>query len=374
MNFVYGTPKNRTLEWVRGSSQDDLIFPLGGWDIVDGGSGSDTVVVSGVSSLFKLVQEDSATYIDTVSAASDYAERVQLLNVEKIQFSDAVVSLEVPRRWAGQAGDDEYLGGPVQDWLVLNGPRSQYTLEPAGNQWRVSDTLGLSGTDSLRSVERVRFSDGVALLTERAWLTQQPHGTYDDLPMGLYHFFIVAFGAVPGVTYMNQLAQAHRAGMSLLKIVEVFTGKPQFTDLYSPSLDRAELAEQLIAQIVRTSADDAAIEEATQDIQDALQVGWSLGKVLYTVFGNLAAKSHTDPTWGGTARLFQNQVNVAQYITDTLGVDTTDVGVLRTLLNDVHADSDTSTPEATAQLVGVAMDAAGYRDVFDGHTPWLSLA
>jgi len=231
----------------------------------------------------------------------------------------------------------------------------------------------LSGTDSLRSVERVRFSDGVALLTERAWLTQQAHGSYSELPVGLYQFFVVAFGAVPGVTYMNQMAEAHRYKMPLLDMVEIFTTKSQFTDLYNPGLSRLQLAEKLMECIVKTSADAPAIQEATDDVQKAMDAGWSLGKVIYTVFGNLAAKSPTDPTWGGTARLFQNQVAVAQYATETLNLDTTDIGVLQNLLNGVDADSNTSTPFATAQLVGMAMDAAGYRDVFDANTPWLAL-
>lgn len=373
MNLVYGTPQNRSLEWVQGTDLDDLIFPLGGWDVVDGAGGTDTVVVAANASAFRLVQEDSATYVDTISAASDFGGRVQLINVEKIQFTDQLVSLEMARRWAGQAGDDEYLGGAAQDWLVLDGPRDQYSLESVGSGWRVSDGLGFSGADRLQSVERIRFADGVLLLPEQTWLTQQNDASFSDLPLGLYQFFVVAFGAAPGVTFMGQLGQAHRYGMSLLDIVEVFTTKKQFTDLYPASLSTEALARQLMARIVKNSADDAAIEDAVQDIQAALGIGWSLGKVIYTVFGNLAAKRLDDPTWGATAQLFKNQVEVSRYVTDTLHLDTTDLGVLRQCLQDVDAHSDTHTSQAMAQLVGMALDAHGLRDVFDGHTPWLDL-
>jgi hypothetical protein len=108
MPNIYGSPNNTTFELIKGSNLDDLIFPLGGWDYVDGGDGIDTVVILGLSSQFKLVQENSITYIDAISAASKYANRVQLVNVEKVQFSDKVVSLETPRLMIAQAGDDEY--------------------------------------------------------------------------------------------------------------------------------------------------------------------------------------------------------------------------------------------------------------------------
>ena len=48
----------------------------------------------------------------------------------------------------------------------------------------------------------------------------------------LYQFFAIAFGAAPGVTYWGQLVEAAQAGMSVQRIVNVFTTKPQFTDTY----------------------------------------------------------------------------------------------------------------------------------------------
>lgn len=74
MPIIYGSPNNKTFELIKGSSVDDLIFPLGGWDYVDGGAGKDTVVVMGLSSQFKLVQDNSITYIDAVSSASAYSD------------------------------------------------------------------------------------------------------------------------------------------------------------------------------------------------------------------------------------------------------------------------------------------------------------
>jgi hypothetical protein len=371
MPNIYGTPNNKTFELIKGTNLDDLIFPLGGWDYVDGGAGTDTVVVVGLSSQFKLIQDNSVTYIDAVSSASAYADRVQLVNVEKIQFSDKVVSLETPRLMTAQAGDDEYQGGAGLDWLVYPSQRQNYDIQTIGSAWRVSDPLGQTGTDMLRSMDRVRFSDGVWLVKEGAWLSQTTHSDYTDLPLQLYQFFAVAFAAAPGVTYMNQLAEAYRYGLPVKEIVNIFTTKTQFTSVYDPGLSRSALAQALVNNIVQTSATEDAKREAATDIQAALDIGMTVGDAIYNVFGNLSRFSPTHPQWGGTAQLMGNQVNAARYATETLNLDSTDVSVLRSLLGNVSASSDTTTAQSTAQLVGVCLNAQGLVDAFAGHTPWL---
>lgn len=373
MPNIYGSPNNKSFELIKGSNLDDLIFPLGGWDYVDGGAGTDTVVVVGLSSQFKLIQDNSVTYIDAVSSASAYADRVQLVNVENVQFSDKLVSLETPRLITAQAGDDEYQGGAGLDWLVYLGERKNYDIQAIGTSWVVYDPQGQTGTDILRSMDRVRFSDGVWLVKESAWLTQTPHSPYADLPVELYQFFAVAFGAAPGVTYMNQLAEAYRYGLSVKEIVNIFTTKAQFTSVYGPGLSHSELALALVTNVVQTSATEDAKLAATKDIQDALDFGMTMGDVIYNVFGNLSRFRPTDTMWGATGQLMANQVNVARYATDTLNLDTTDVGILRSLLSKVSAGSETTTTQATAQLVGVCLYAQGLVDEFSGHTPWLAV-
>ena len=47
-----------------------------------------------------------------------------------------------------------------------------------------------------------------------------------------YQFFAIAFGATPGVEYMNQLDEAYSAGLTTQQIVNIYTTKPAFTALY----------------------------------------------------------------------------------------------------------------------------------------------
>jgi hypothetical protein len=191
--------------------------------------------------------------------------------------------------------------------------------------------------------------------------TATPAWSYAGLPEELYQFFIVAFGAVPGVTYMDQLAEAydwftvHQPVINPVKtIVDIFLTKPQYLNLY-PDLRDAAVRTNLVEDIVKTSATAQAKADAVADIGAALGIGWSIGDVIYTVFGNIAKKPFSDPTWGGTAKQFANEIVVAKYYTEDLHQSTADVDTLRDVARPVTDASDVSTPEAIATLIGVAL-------------------
>ena len=74
--------------------------------------------------------------------------------------------------------------------------------------------------------------------------------------------------------------------------------------------------------------------------------------MLCTVFGNLARNPLTDPVWGGTAKQFQNQMAVARYFTQQMGVETETLATLRGVIGSVTPDTDVSTVDNIAQIVG----------------------
>jgi hypothetical protein len=74
--------------------------------------------------------------------------------------------------------------------------------------------------------------------------------------------------------------------------------------------------------------------------------------MLYTVFGNLANMPLNDPTWGNTAKQFQNQLAVSRYYTEVLAVDTTDLARLQGVLTSITPDTDVSTAEKIVQIIG----------------------
>ena len=162
--LVLGKLHNQTRELLIGSSQDDTIYPGGGWDVVDGGDGFDTVVIIGRSTEFKIVNDSGVTYIDALSGASALTERAQLSNVEQIQFLDKTVSLVVNDIIKGQPGTDFFDGGLGLDTVVYSGPQERYSINKSGNRYVVSEPTGSDDTDYLTNIERLQFSNGKVAL------------------------------------------------------------------------------------------------------------------------------------------------------------------------------------------------------------------
>ncbi|NBT83077.1 MAG: hypothetical protein EBT56_16090, partial [Betaproteobacteria bacterium] len=108
--------------------------------------------------------------------------------------------------------------------------------------------------------------------------------------LDMYRFFLVAFDAAPGVTYWGQLKAAVESGLDTKAIVNIFTTKQQFLSVYPNDLSGAAFSKQLIDAVIKNSASQEAKAQAIKDVQSALEAGMSRGDVLYTVFGNLAAR------------------------------------------------------------------------------------
>lgn len=166
-----------------------------------------------------------------------------------------------------------------------------------------------------------------------------------------YRFFAIAFNAAPGATYMSQLYDAYTAGMTTQQIVNVYTTKPQFLATYPTYLSDTDFATKLVNNIVKASATDAAKAQAVSDIVASLGLGQSRGDVIYTIFNNLANKLPTDADWGATAKQMANQVVVAQYYTETLVGDSTNLATLQSVISNVTNTSDVSTPDKILALI-----------------------
>ena len=158
-NPILGKLYNQTREVLVGTADDDTFYPGGGWDVVEGGLGIDTVVVIGRSSQFKIVIENDVAYIDALSGASAMTERTELKNVELVQFLDKTINLVANDTFKGQPGTDLIDGGLGTDTVVFSGPLRQYTVNKSGNRYIVSEPTGSDDTDYLTNIERLKFSD-----------------------------------------------------------------------------------------------------------------------------------------------------------------------------------------------------------------------
>ena len=163
IQVIRGTLGNRAEERIIGTAGDDWIYPLGGYDFIDGGAGEDRVWVTGISSQFKLIPSGNAVgLIDATSAASPMG--ATLINVEEIAFSDRVVRLNAPDSTVDQAGrSDAVTGGTGVSTVIYSQERAAYDLSRAGRYWKVIERKEMI-VDTLESVERIRFKDKIVAL------------------------------------------------------------------------------------------------------------------------------------------------------------------------------------------------------------------
>lgn len=145
-------------EYLIGTDQADVFYPLGGSDLIDGKQGFDQVVVNWPSTGFAITAVDGITYLDAVSGASS-ADRVTLRDVESVQFSDRTVSLEMPDTFQNTAGSDNFNGGPGRDTTVYAGARSLYSVDVRLAGLSVARFDQSEGRDWLQNMERLSFSD-----------------------------------------------------------------------------------------------------------------------------------------------------------------------------------------------------------------------
>jgi serralysin len=110
------------------------------------------------ASKFNIVTLQGTTYLDAVSGASR-SDKLVLRNVEAIEFSDKVVSLEIDDVYVSTASKDNFDGGPGVDTVTYGGNATEYIVKPDGTGIEVSSVNFSEGSDWLLNVERLQFKD-----------------------------------------------------------------------------------------------------------------------------------------------------------------------------------------------------------------------
>ena len=89
-------------EVINGTSGNDTIFPLGGWDTINGGGGIDTVVIDAKRANFNISADANFSYVDAISGASGQSDMTSLNSVERVVFNDGIsVALDTGVNQAG---------------------------------------------------------------------------------------------------------------------------------------------------------------------------------------------------------------------------------------------------------------------------------
>jgi len=165
LNYINGRLSTGT-ETIVGSALSDYIRPLGGSDFIDGKKGFDTVFVYWPASKFNITTVQGTTYLDAVSGASR-SDKLVLRNVEAIEFSDKVVSLEIADTFVSSVSKDNFDGGPGIDTVVYGGEFKDYAVKTNVSGIEVISANYTEGADWLLNIERLQFKDiGLAFDTD----------------------------------------------------------------------------------------------------------------------------------------------------------------------------------------------------------------
>jgi hypothetical protein len=171
----------------------------------------------------------------------------------------------------------------------------------------------------------------------------------------LYNLAVGMFNAAPGLTYIDALAGALNAGMSITQIYNQLSTLPEFqgqgfgfTDASTNDQFAAAFVDKLLDGTVTAANRTIAINFVVAQ----LNAGQTRGQAIQTAINALDAIPSTDPNFGQAAQLFDNRIAVARHFTEVVGATTTDLNVLRNSIAPVTADVASVTTTQNANLTG----------------------
>ena len=143
----------------------------------------------------------------------------------------------------GNGGNDTLDGGAGLDTAVYTGTRASYAVSVLQPLITVADSVvGRDGTDTLRNIERVKFSD-VALAFDVSGSAGQA-----------YRLYQTAFNRAPDVPGLGFQMKALDDGQSLAGVAQNFLASPEFLLTYG-NLTHAQFVDRMYANVLHRAAD-----------------------------------------------------------------------------------------------------------------------
>jgi Ca2+-binding RTX toxin-like protein len=248
---IVGTSFNDHLS---GGAGDQWFMGRGGSNTIDGGAGSDWVsyldspdpagvtvnlasgtATNGWGGLWQLGGTDTLTSIE---------------NAEGGDYADTLTGDANANQLIGGGGNDTINGGAGQDVAIYTGSRVQYTVTTASDgsvtvqDLRSAAGTALEGTDTLRSIETLRFADGDVALPSYA-LTATPTSVNE----GSAVTFTVATTNVAANTVLNYtlsgtgITTADMGGAALTGTTTVAANAANGTASFTVNLTADQLTE-----------------------------------------------------------------------------------------------------------------------------------
>ncbi|GGK18195.1 DUF4214 domain-containing protein [Salinarimonas ramus] len=147
--------------------------------------------------------------------------------------------------FVGRGGDDTFFGGEGTDTATFTGLRDAYVVTRSADRLVVADTAPTrDGTDTLLSVERLQFSDGIL-----AFDTAGTAGAG-------YRLYQAAFARAPDAEGLGFWVRALDQGMALRDAAAAFITSAEFQQKYGTSVSDAAFVDALYQNVLGRSPDE----------------------------------------------------------------------------------------------------------------------
>ena len=239
--YINGSSNNTII----GTSERDVITAGVGSNVIDGGPGSDTLILQGAFASYKVASNGTGGFVLTNSGRS---ESDNVSNVAIFQFSDKTLSSQdlqqyiTPIQTFHATSPNQTFNGNGEDIVIFSGPFNQYNVSHTGKTWYVTDTkAGGIGTDTLTGIGTVDFTNGHLALN-------YPTITPDNST--IYRLYQAAFARVPDEAGDVYWVNTHAQGMSINDISQNFLASPEFVQKYGANLTNAQYVNQLYLNVL----------------------------------------------------------------------------------------------------------------------------
>lgn len=154
---------------------------------------------------------------------------------------------------------------------------------------------------------------------------------------------VTAYNAAPGTALLTDLVEASDGGASLADIATTLTTSDAFKAIYPTFQTATEFAEEFLTNLV-PEASAAARAEGISAVEAVLNGGGTRADVILQAQTFLAALSEDDASFGTSAALFNNRVEVATHHTVTLELNSANITDLQNVLASVTSSDDSVQP------------------------------
>ncbi len=164
---------------------------------------------------------------------------------------------KIPKTLFSTTASDLLTGGAGTDTAVFSNARAAYTITKTATGWTVSSAT--DGTDTLTSIERLKFSDKTIALDTSGNAGQ------------VYRVYQAAFDRKPDLGGLGDWIYGMDKGMSLTDLASGFIASPEFKSFYGQNPTTAELVNRLYQNVLHRAAEKAGFDYWVNQLDSGLQ-------------------------------------------------------------------------------------------------------